>query len=223
MEMVQLSAARRDEIPANRLRMKGMVPAIVYGNLENTQVQCAENALKKAYIKAGESTLVELELDGKKVPVLFHELAFDPVSDRMIHVDFYAVDMKKEIEAEIPVLLTGEAHAVKELSAILVTPTHTVTVRCLPMDLPHDLPVDLSKLTEFGSTITVADLVAPNGVTIVTDAETVLVIAQQPREEEVAEAPVAADGTAPAEGAAPADGAPAAEGAATPEAKKEKE
>lgn len=211
MDMVSLSAAPREDVASNRLRMKGVVPGVVYGNHDNTKVQCAENALLKAYSKAGESTLVELDLDGKKIPVLFHELAFDPVSDRMIHVDFYAVDMKKEIEADIPVRLTGESPAVKELAAILVTPTDTVTVRCLPTALPHDLPVDLAKLAEFGATLTAADLTMPSGVTLISDPETVLAIAQQPREEEKVEvaAPAEGEAAAGADGAAPAAGADA--------------
>jgi len=191
----------------------------VYGNIENTQVQCEENALKKAFVKAGESSLVEIDFDGKKIPVLFHAIDFDPVSDRFRHVDFYAVDMKKEVEAPVSIRLEGESLAVKDMAAIIVTALDTVTVRCLPAKLPHDLPVDLGKLTDFGSTITIADIKVPEGVTIVEPPETVLVLAQQPREEEKEEAPVAAaEGEAAAAGA---EGAAPAEGAAASEAKKE--
>lgn len=228
MDMVSLSAASRSPLRPNRLRMTGVVPAVIYGNnTENLSVQCDEKALKKAYAKAGESSLVEIEIDGKKIPVLFHELAFDPVSDRMIHVDFYAVDMKKEIEAPIPVRFEGESPAVKDHSAILVKAMDTVTVRCLPSDLPHDLPVDLAKLVEFGNTLTIADLVAPKGVTIIEEPETVLMIAQEPRAEEVVEVAAPAEGEAAAaagapgsEGAAPAD---AAKGGGADGGKKEKE
>jgi large subunit ribosomal protein L25 len=217
MDMVALQAsARAKDASAKALRRSKRVPGVVYGNLENTLVDCDEMALKKAYVKAGESTLVELEIEGKKIPVLFHALDFHPVSDRMIHVDFYAVDMKKDVEAEVHIKLEGEAPAVKDLGAILVTPLDAVTVRALPSDLPHHLSVDLGKLAEFGATLTVADIVVPKGVTIVTDAETVLVIAQEPRQEEVVETPAAAEG-------ATAEGAPAAEGAAAaPEAGAEK-
>jgi large subunit ribosomal protein L25 len=210
MQMVALTAAARSSgLSAKQLRRSGKVPAVVYGNIENTQIQCDENVLRKAFVQAGESTLVDLDIEGKKVPVLFHTIDFDPVSDRFAHVDFYAVNMKEELETHVSLRFEGEAPAVKELSAILVTALDTVTVRCLPSNLPHDLPVDLGKLVEFGATLTVADIKVPSGVTILEDPDTVIMVAQQPREEEKEEVVAAA----PVEGA---EGAPAAEGAAAP-------
>src|SRR3989344_5472894 len=186
-DMVALQAtARTKEVRPNHLRKGGQVPAVVYGNADNTMVQIEEVALTKAYSKAGESTLVELDVEGKKLPVLFHAVDFDPVSDRLIHVDFYAVDMKKEVEADVHIRYENESPAVKE-GAVLVSATHEVTVRALPANLPHDLALDLSKLVEMGSSLTVADIIVPDGVTIVTPAETVVVIAQEPRAEEVVE------------------------------------
>lgn len=215
MDMVALSvSARTKDATPHAIRSANRVPGVVYGNIENTLVECDEKALKKAYMKAGESSLVELDMDGKKVPVLFHALDFHPVSSRMTHVDFYAVNMKEEVETEVHIRFEGESMAVKEHGAIVVEVLDSVMVRALPAKLPHDLPADLSKLMEIGSTLTVADLPVPEGVTIVTDAETVIAIAQEARQEEVAEVAAPADGATPAEGAAaaPAEGeAPAAE------------
>ncbi len=201
----------------NDMRRSAIVPGIVYGNVDtNVMIAMNEVELKKTYIKAGESTLVEIETDGKKIPVLFHAVDFDPVSDRMIHVDFYAVNMKEEVEADVHIRFEGESPAVKDLSAILVTALHEVTVKALPANLPHDLVVDLGKLVEFDSTITVADIKVPDGVTIINDLDEVIAIAQEPRAEKVEE-PVAAEGAegaaaAGAEGAAPAEGDAAKEG-----------
>lgn len=207
MDKITLQAPKRTtEQSVKDMRIQGSVPGNIYGNIEgNVLVSMEEVALKKAYIKAGESTLVQLDVDGTTVPVLFHSIDFDPVSDRMIHVDFYAVNMKEEVEAEVHIHLTGESPAIKE-GGILVNAMHTVTVKALPANLPHELTADLAKLAAFGDTITVADLVVPQGVTIINAAEDVIAIAQQPRAEEKEEAPAAA-----AEGA---EGAPAAEGAA---------
>lgn len=213
MDKVALSAsARSTDVSVKNLRRQGQIPGVVYGNkVENTPIQMEEVALMKAYVKAGESTLVDLDIGGKKMPVLFHTIEFDPVSDRMNHVDFYAVDMNKEVEAEVPVRFEGESPAVKEKGGTLVTALDTVTVSCLPANLPHDLPVSLEGLTDFDMSLTVADLKAPQGVEILTDAETVLVVVQEPREEEPEEAPAAegaegADGAAaPAAGEAPAE------------------
>lgn len=221
METLSLSVATRTmDASAALLRREGQIPGVIYGNTQNTLISVEEVALKRAYIKAGESTLVHLTFDGNTLPVLFHALQFDPVSDRFTHVDFFAVNMKEEVEADVQIRLEGESPAVKELGAILVTPLDTVTVRALPANLPHDLVVHLTELTEFDGTLTVADIVVPEGVTILNEPTDVLVIAQEPRAEEVVEAPVAAEGiegvaaegAAPAEGATPAEGAPAAKG-----------
>jgi large subunit ribosomal protein L25 len=216
MQMIQLQASARPTAgKANALRRSGKVPGVLYGNVDGTLlVSCEETALLRAYNKAGESTLVELDMEGKKVPVLFHALDLDPVTDRPAHVDFYAVDMKKEIEASVPVRLEGEAPAVKDLGAILVTPLDHVRVRCLPGNLPQFLTISISGLKAFHDTVTVASIPLPAGVAVLDAAGTVVVLAQEPRKEEEVAPPPAAEGAA-AEGAA-AEGATAegAEGAA---------
>ena len=115
MQTVPLTAAARNkDVKAKDLLRENQVPCIMYGNdVENTMLQCVYNEIYKVYATAGASTLVELDVSGKKVPVLFHSLTFDPVSDRITHVDFYAVDMKKEIEAQVPIRFQGEAPAVR--------------------------------------------------------------------------------------------------------------
>jgi len=228
MEMVSLKATARAKGTPNEIRRANGVPCVLYGNeVKNTQVQCVSIELTKAFTKAGENTLVDLDIDGKKVPVLFHELQYDPITGHITHVDFYAVNLKKEIEAPVPIRFTGEALAVKEFAAVIVTVQNHVTVRCLPMLLPHDIEVTLSKLAQVHAVIKVSDLIVPAGVTILDSLETVLVTAQEQRkEEEVVAAPAATVEGVPAEGVvAGAEGAPTAEGApaasAAP-AKKEK-
>ncbi len=222
MEKVALLATLRTSAESVKdLRKQGKIPGIVYGNEQHAMLHFDEVALKKAYVKAGESTLVELDMGDKKLPVLFHSIDQDPVSDRMIHVDFYAVNMKKEVEADVHIRFDGESQAIKD-GAIMVTALDTVTVRALPANLPHDLPVDLSKLAAFEDTITVADIVVPEGVTILNEPEEVIAIAQEPRAIEVEEAPVVAEG-AVAEGAEGAAAAEGAEGGAAAEGDKKEE
>jgi len=110
MDKVALSAsARSTEHSVKTLRKQGQIPGVVYGNnTENTQIQCEEVALMKAFVKAGESTLVDLDIGGKKMPVLFHVVDFDPVSDRMNPVDFYRVYVKTEGAADMQCALQGE-------------------------------------------------------------------------------------------------------------------
>lgn len=225
MDTITLSASARDgKTKPNVLRRAYQVPCVVYGTVEKTlHVQCDEKALHKAFVKAGVSTLVELDVGGKKVPVLFKEVTFDPITDREMHVDFYAVNMKEEIEAPVPIHTEGESPAVKSEGGILVLPQNTVRVRCLPADLPHAFTINISSLAAFHDVITVKDLVVPKGVEVLESPETVIATVQEPRkEEEIAPAPAAdaaaaapgaegaaAPGAAPADGAAPAAAAPA--------------
>lgn len=217
MDMIPLPAqARSKDIKAKALRRKGTVPCIVYGNVENLQLQCAEAELVRVYTKAGESTLVSLEAPGKKIPALIHAIHFDPLTDRITHVDFYAVDMKKEIEAHVPIRLEGVSLAVKELGAVLVTTLDHVTVRCLPGNLPHMLTADISALKEFGDTLMLSAVKIPEGVKVQQAPETVIATVQEPRREEVIVA-APAEGEVPAEGAV-TEGAEGAAGTAAPAA-----
>ncbi len=212
--MTLAAQARAAGKKARELRREGLVPCVLYGNeAENTPLQCEYNAVLKTYEQAGESTLVELDAAGKKIPVLFHMVDFDPVTDRISHVDFYAVNMKKEIETYVPVRFTGEAPAVKELGGVLVTVLDHVTVRCLPADLPHEVHADISSLKEFDDHLTVADLVLPERVTVVEPAQQVIASAQEPRriEEETPAAPAEGEAAAAEGAAAPAEGAEGAE------------
>lgn len=224
MEMVALQAQARDlSVAANKLRKEKKVPCIVYGHeVKNLSVSCDLVALHKAFVKAGESTLIELDVDGKKLPVLLKDIDFHPVSGQEIHADFYVVNMKEEIETPVPVKLVGDAPAIKDLGGILVTPMSEVTVRCLPSDLPHELELSIAGLVQFGDSASVKDIKLPKGVIIMEGPDTVLATIQEPRKEEVIEVVAAV----PAEGAAVAPGAegaaPAADGAAAPAAGAEK-
>jgi len=170
------------------------VPCVLYGNdVDNTSLICTHKDVLKAYAKAGKSTLVDLDAGGKKIPVLFHSLDFDPVTDNIIHADFYAVDMKKEIEAEVPIKFEGEAPAVKELGGIFFVPRDQVKVKCLPTNLPHELVASVETLVEFGDALHVSVIQVPDGVTILDDQDAVIATVQEPRKEEVVE-------VAPAEG-----------------------
>ncbi|MCF7844398.1 MAG: 50S ribosomal protein L25 [Kiritimatiellales bacterium] len=212
MDTIALTVtARTTEQVAKHIRKEGNVPCVLYGNdIENTSLQCTHKDVLKAYSEAGKSTLVELDTGSKKVPVLFHQIEFHPVSDKILHVDFFAVDMKREIEAQVPIIHKGESPAVKDLGGILITPHDHVTVKCLPTALPHEIVVNIEKLEEFGAALTVADLEVADGVVIVEDPETVIATVQEPRKEEVVEAPVeseaGAEGNAEVEDKAEGEG-----------------
>jgi len=205
MKMISLKAqARTSEKSAKVLRRENLVPGVLYGNeAVNTSVQCDYSEIYKAYATGGGSTIVDLDLDGKKIPSLFHAISFDPVSDKIIHVDFYAVNMKKEIEAQIPLEFIGESEAIKDLSGVLVTTHDHVTVTCLPTNLPALIQVDLGALKTFDDALLVSDIVVPEGVMIADDLDMMIATVQEPRKE-VEETPV--EEAVPAAGEQPKEG-----------------
>lgn len=204
--------ARTEGASAKEIRTSGSVPCVLYGNeTENTQFMCDYSEIFRVYSKAGESVIVELDVGGKKIPSIFHAIDFAPVSDKIIHVDFYAVNMKKEIEANIPLNFVGEAPAVKDMGGVMVTVLDAVTVKCLPTDLPQHLDIDATKLADFTSALLVSDIEVPSGVVIVDDADSMVATAQEPRKEEEPEPteeeagaedekPAEGEGKKPAEG-----------------------
>ncbi len=217
-------AARRPKVKAAALRRLGSIPCVLYGQkMKNTLLECSAPVLQKAFDHAGKSALVELRIDGdaEKVPALFRDIAFDPVTDRCIHADFYAVDLTKEVEVPIPLRFEGASPAVRDLAGVLVVPLDHVTVRCLPSHIPAELLLSLDSLAQIGDVLTVRDIPLPPHVQVLEEPAVVIATVQEQRkEEEVAPPPAAVEG-APAEGAAPVvEGAAPAGSAPTEGAKK---
>jgi large subunit ribosomal protein L25 len=211
MDTIALSSQQRDTTQTNNaLRKSNLVPCIVYGNeTDNVQIMCDYNTLFKVYAKAGESTVIDLEVNGKTLPVLIHAIDFDPVSDRIIHVDFYAVNLKKAIEANVPLHFVGVSPAVKDEGGVLVTIRDHVTVECLPRDLPHAIDVDISAMVEFDVALHVSDIIVPKGVTILDESDTGIATVQQPRSAVEASAEATAPAAAATDAAATATSTPA--------------
>ena len=169
----------------SRLRREGFIPAVLYGRGVAAQaVQVNTKALTLLWHKTGSTTLLTLDLEGKQHPVLIREVQVHPLRGDIMHVDFYQVDMKKAIEAEVPVVTTGEALAVKELGGILVQNINALTLEALPKDLPHEITVDIGSLKTFDDVIRVKDITLPSGVSLLHEADDVVALVQPPRSEE---------------------------------------
>ncbi len=192
--MTTLTVAKREakgpKAPA--LRRAGSLPAVVYGAHQvATAIVVDARAFGKALASAGESTIVSLEGLGASLPTLIHEVDLDPVTHMPRHVDFYAVTKGEKVEVAVPLEFVGESPAVKA-GANLVRVLHELEVEADPMNLPHELTVDVSVLAEVGSQIHAADVRLPAGVTLVTEPEEVVALIQEV-EEEVAEEAAPAD------------------------------
>lgn len=186
--MRELTAKPRTELgkKAATLRRAGFLPAVVYGEGSTSEaIAVTLRDFEKVYREAGESSVVMLKVaGGKNLSVLIHDVAYDPITSKPIHADFYSVRMDKEIEAKIPLVFTGESAAVKEEGGILVKVMHEVEVRALPKDLPHEISIDVILLDKIGARIYVRDLKLPKGVKALAEAHEVIALVAAPRSEE---------------------------------------
>lgn len=172
------------------LRRESKIPGNIYSkHKDSVAVTVDKKEFLKLYSTAGETTLVEVQIDGEKAkrPVLIRETQRHPVSGNIVHVDFQQVDLSQKVTANIPVETVGESEAVKA-GGVLVITHNEIEVEALPTDLPEGFQIDISKLNEVGDTITVADLqFDTKKVSISLEPEEVLATIQAQEEEKVEE------------------------------------
>ncbi|CUU11500.1 MAG: 50S ribosomal protein L25 [Fimbriimonadales bacterium] len=175
---------------ARRLLRQGWVPGVVFtSNGESHPAQFRERELTHVLHLAGTSHLIEVELNGTKFTTLLREVDREPITTRIRHVSLWAMPMDEPIEATVPIVFVGESDAVKS-GGTLVHPLESLTVRCLPKDLPEAITVDISGLVNFHDSIHVRDLTLPPGVQVMEDPDATVVTVTPPKgveEEEAAE------------------------------------
>jgi len=181
--------AQKREIKGKKvesLRKEGLIPAVLYGwnEKESQMISVDKKIFQKIWKDAGESTLIDLDIDGDKKGVLIYDVAINPLTDEPIHVDFYAAQMDKLIEAEVSIVFEGESPAVKNLGGALVKVMHEILVEALPRNLPHEVKVDLATLINFNDKILVSDIQLPEGVTINANKDDAVALVEEPRSEE---------------------------------------
>ena len=202
MTTLSISARPRHERGrhVHALRRRGTVPAVVYGHEQPaTAIEADAKTLERLWHRAGKTALVDLSVDGQEPrKVLIRELQVHPRSGRLLHADFFAVNLRSKIHADVPVHLTGESPAAtRRLGQLLQTLT-TLKVECLPADIPGQLPLDVGTLEELDAALTAGDVPLPSGVTLLTDPGDVVVKVvalriREVEEEEAAEAEAAAE------------------------------
>lgn len=164
---MEIKAEKRDVAGKNvrHLRRQSLLPAVVYGPSSGSiNITVNPKDFAKIFKNVGYSKLFDLELGKEKLKVLVKDTQKNIITDEFIHVDFYQVDMKKEITAEIPLEFLGESFAAKNNIGLLVHSLNSVEVTCLPSDLPSKLTVSLDELKEIGDSITIKDINLPKGV-----------------------------------------------------------
>ncbi len=174
--MFSIKGKKRDIAESlSTIRNGGEIPAVFYGaGKQSTAVSIPVVAFKKVWRDAGESSAIVLNADGEDVDVLIHEVQVDPITSEPIHVDFLAIDMKKKIKVNVPLLFEGVSNAVKTGIGNLVKVLHEVEVEALPKDLPHNLVVDISNLNTVDDVVIVSQIKLPAGVAMITTGDEVV-------------------------------------------------
>ncbi|HSR21683.1 MAG TPA: 50S ribosomal protein L25 [Anaerolineales bacterium] len=188
MEKVVLKATRRAITgkQVSALRRAGQLPAVIYGrHTEPISIALDAHGAGLALGRVGSSSLISVEVDGKEYPALVRERQRDFIRGTLKHVDFLAVSLTESLRAEVRIELTGVSPAAKDLNAVLVTGLHSVSVECLPTDLPDRIVVDISGLREVGDGIHVRDLEVSEKVRILDDPDEMVVVATYAKQEVV--------------------------------------
>jgi len=191
--MIKLNAKIRKETgrKTSVLKKSGRIPAVVYGHkVKNISLDIDYKEFQKVLREAGESSLIELDIEGdkEKRPVLVHAIQKDPMTDKFIHIDFFETSLKEEVEVRIPLVFEGVSLAVKDLGGTLVKNISELEVKALPQNLPHEIKVSIDSLNNFGDHILVKDLVLPKDVKVSVKPDEIVVSVVQPAkvEEELA-------------------------------------
>jgi large subunit ribosomal protein L25 len=187
--MISLSAKIRKNVgkKVKELRDKEILPAVLYGpEVKNLNLELDLKEFEKVYKEAGESSLVSLNIEGEKenFQVLIYEIQYDPLTDRPFHVDFYQPRLGEEVEATVPIILEGEAPAVKDLKGTLVTHISEVTVKAKPRDLPKEIKVNVEGLKTFDDAILISDLEVSEKIKILKEKKEIVASVSPPEKVE---------------------------------------
>jgi large subunit ribosomal protein L25 len=158
------------------IRKSGSIPATVYGKkIKSLTVAVSAEEFIKVYRETGETGLVELSVNSQIHPALIHHVQYHPVSRDILHVEFFHVDLKEKVTADIPVELVGESQAVKDKAGALLQVLNTIEVEALPADLPDRITVDVSTLASVNDEMKIGDIHVSATVKILTDPEQLVV------------------------------------------------
>lgn len=210
-ERIELSADARTigKSQSRALRKAGKVPAVVYGSSKNANIYVEEKVIKKYNTRAYENALYTLKSPAKEINdlvVLMKDISVHPLSQKPVHVDFYAIDLKKPLRVFVEVKLEGKPIGLSE-GGLLNVVTREVEVECLPTEIPESITVDVSNLG-VGQAIHVSDLVIPTGAKMISLGHLTVAVVNKEAEEKAAAPTEAAAAAAPA--ATTAAAAPAA-------------
>ena len=161
-----------------RLRQQGVIPVHLYGpGVDPQPLQCETTKLVDVLVRAGGNTAVTVTVQGgQETHLAFaREIQWDPRRDDILHVDFLAVDASRPVSAQVPITLIGESPGARTAGGTVMQQLRDLNVEALPLEVPRELELDLTMLTEPDGVLRAADIVIPGNVTLLTDPEDVVV------------------------------------------------
>ncbi|SIS62173.1 50S ribosomal protein L25/general stress protein Ctc [Salimicrobium flavidum] len=182
---IKLKASKRDNLQTSNtkeIRQRGDVPGVVYGK-EKDPVTLSVNSIEllKTVRDNGKNAIISLDVEGgDTLNVMLHEHQIDPLKDELIHADFYAVNMKEDVDVEVSIHTEGEAEGVRE-GGVLQQPLYELAIRAKPGEIPEEIKVDVSEL-QIGDSIMVSDLKEGRNYEILEDENATIVSVTPPEE-----------------------------------------
>lgn len=230
MQELKIKATKRNVLGKKTrfLRRQGITPAHLFGHsLESLPIQCDAEELAKVVSSAGTTRLISLKLDGDKESkaVFVREIQKDTITRQLLHVDFLQIRKGEKLTMDVPIVLVGDAPALKGKGRVMTHGLNTLSITSLPEKVPPQIEVDVTVLKELDDAIHVRDLKLDPDITVHNDlAQLVAKVSEiivKVEEEVKPAAAEAVEGEVPAEGAVTAEGAeaPSAEAGAKPGAK----
>lgn len=186
MAHLSIPASSRTAIgkgPNRRLRSTGMIPAVVYGGAESARALAVSPRHVTEIVRSprGVNTIFSLEIDGEESveQVMIHDYQLHPLDHSVLHADLMRVDPDRASDWHVPVHLEGESQGVKR-GGHLDFITRSLTVSCRPHEIPEFLPLTVTEL-DYGDTVRAADIALPDGITLATEREVVIVHVSPPK------------------------------------------
>jgi large subunit ribosomal protein L25 len=179
MDKLELKVTNREILgkKVKHLRRQGITPVHLFGHgIESLALQCDTVQIERVLSQAEQTGLISLKLDNEKRPRTVMVRAFDRDwrKGQLLHADFYQVKLREKLKLEVPVVLVGEAPALKSKDNMLEHELDTLTIECLPAKIPANIEVDISSFTEPGQAIRVKDIILGEDIVILNDPELVV-------------------------------------------------
>jgi large subunit ribosomal protein L25 len=175
MKQKTLTVVQREQTKkqaAKALRRTGKIPAVVYGHKAPRVITVDEQEFNTKFSKVSENTIIKLNLEEESLNVLIRDFQENIINGRILHLDFYEIEMGKHLKTRVPLYLEGTAVGVRE-GGLLETFVHEIEVECFPKDLPERFAFDISEL-ELSHSVHVSDLAVPENVRVINSPDQVV-------------------------------------------------